>query len=210
MNDDAEKIEQLEEMLQTEDSRKSFALISLALSIKDEEERNLHLLATIRWLLHFRQWQLAYGAAQLMADGYEKSEAMQLVAESLVVIGHLEKAFLVFDEAENYSQTENLSAWQQAELLHRIAQSLRRMKAFFKADEIWEKAVVTAHKGEDSLDPQDRLDAASVLAEIAVHFAELGRIDRGLSIAQQINNISKREKALLQISEAAQQIKQVA
>ena len=207
---DAEKIAQLEEILQTHDAGKSFVAISLAVSIEDEEDRNLHLLETVRWLLQNSHWQQSYGAAQLLSDSYEKSEALQAIAEYLATIGHLAKAFAVFEEAEKQSHSETLAAWQQAERLHHLAQSLRHIKAFFKADEIWESAVAIAQKGEDSPNKQDSLDAASVLADIAVYFARLERIEQAVSLAQQIKNISKRERTLLRISEAAQQIKQVA
>lgn len=210
MNNDAEKIEQIEEILQTQDSEKSFDVVSLALSIKDKEDRNLSSLATVRWLIKNQNWQQAYGVAQLMTESYEKSEALQAVAEHLVAIGHLEKAFSVFDEAEKNARAESLAAWQQAELLHHIAQSLRQMKAFFKADDVWDKAVVIAQTGEASGNRQESLEAASVLAEIAVNFAEAGRIEKALSLAQKLKNIGKKEAALRQISAASQQIKRVA
>ncbi len=210
MNDDAEKIEQLQNILESQDETKSFAAISLALSLTDEEDRSLSLLATVRWLVQREHWRQAYGAAQLMTECYEKSEALQAVAAYLASIGHLEKAISIFDEAEKSSLAESLSAWQQAELLHHIAQSLRRMKAFFKADEVWEKAAIIAQKGTASPDLQDSLDAASVLAEIAVNFAEDGRIEKALSLAQQIKNVYKKENTLRQISENSQQIKKVA
>lgn len=210
MNDDAEKIERIEELLQTQDDGKSFDVVSLALSIKDEEDRNLYLLESVRWLIENKNWQQAYGVAQLMTESYERSEAFQAVAEYLVAIGHLERALAVFDEAEKNALAENLAAWQQAELLHHIAQALRRLKAFFKADEVWGRAIAIAQTGEESLNRQDSVDAASVLAEISVSFAMDGRIEKALSIAQKIRNTYKRETVLRRISEASQQIKRVA
>jgi tetratricopeptide (TPR) repeat protein len=176
----------------------------------NEEDRNISLLSTVRWLIKHENWQQAYGVAQLLTESYEKSEALQAVAEYLVAIGHLEKAFLVFDEAQNIALAESLAAWQQAELLHRIAQSLRQMKAFFKADAVWEKAVAIAQTGEESSHRQDSLDAASTLAEIALDFAEHGRIEKAFSLAQKIKNVGKKEITLRRIADVSQQIKQVA
>lgn len=210
MNEDNAKIAQLEKLLQTQDLEKCFVVMSIALSIEDEEDRNLSLLKTVRWLLQNRLWQQAYGAAQMMSESYEKCEALQTVAEHLAAIGHLEKAFTVFEEAEKQAQTESLLAWQQAERLHHIAQSLRSINAFFKADDVWEKAIAIAQKGQESQSQQDSLDASSVFAEVAIHFASLGRMERALRLGQQIKNVPKREKVLLKISEAGQQIKQVA
>ena len=146
MNNDAEKIEQIEELLQTQDAEKSLDLVSLALSIKDEEDRNLHSLNVVRWLIQHQNWPQAYGAAQLMTESYEKSEALQAVGEYLVVIGHLERAFSVFDEAEKNALVKNLSAWQQAELLHHIGQSLRHMKPFSRRTRFGKKRSLSRKK----------------------------------------------------------------
>jgi tetratricopeptide (TPR) repeat protein len=209
MKTDAEKIEQIGKILEAQNPAESFEVVSLALSIKDAEERDLYLLETVRWLIKNGTWSKAYGAAQLMSESYEKSEALRSAADYLASIGHLEKAFSVFDEAENAALAENLAGWQQAELLHKIAQSLRRVGAIYKADEIWEKAVSIAQKGEDS-NPQGSLDASSVLAEIAEHFAAEAEIEKALSVAQKIKNVGKKEAALRRIAEYSQNIKRVA
>jgi tetratricopeptide (TPR) repeat protein len=209
MNNDAEKIIQFKEILQTQDLARIFEMVSLALAIQDEADRDLYLLDAVRWLIKNGIWQKAYGAAQLMSDYYEKSEALQSVAGYLASIGHLEKAFSVFDEAEKVALTEKLAEWQQAELLHGIAKSLRQIKAFYKADEVWEKAIAIAQKGESS-NPQDSMDSSSVLAEIAENFAAEERIEKALSIAQNIKNIGKKERVLQRISEYSQNVKRVA
>jgi hypothetical protein len=209
MKTDAEKIEQIERVLETQNLAESFELVSLALSIKDEEDRDLYLFETVRWLIKNGVWQKAYGTAQLMSESYEKSESLRLVADFLASIGHLEKAFTIFDEAVKTALTENLFEWQQAELLHKIAKSLRRIKAIFKADEVWEKAIITAQKGESS-DLQDSLDSSSVLAEIAENFAVEARIEKAFDTAKKIKNVGKKERALRQITEYSQNIKRVA
>jgi tetratricopeptide (TPR) repeat protein len=207
---DAEKIAQVEEIVQSQNSEKIFEVVNLALSIQDEEDRDLYLLDAIRWLVKNRIWQKAYGAAQLMSESYEKSQALQEVADYLASIGHLAKAFSIFAEAEKASTAGSLAEWQKAELLHNIAKSLRRTKAVFKADEVWEKAITAAQKGEESPSSQDSYDSSGVLAEIAEYFATEERIEEALSVAQKIKNIGKKEKVRRQISAYSQQIKQIA
>ena len=209
MTTDAEKIEEIGQILETQNRADSFEIVSLALSIKDEEEREFYLLETVYWLIRNETWQKAYGTAQLMSETYEKAEALRSVADYAASAGHLEKAFSVYDEAEKAALTENLAEWQQAELLHRTAQSLRRIGAIHKADEIWRKAVSVAQKGENS-NSQNGSDSSSVLAEIAEHFAAEKQIERALEIARNIKNVGKKERALRRISEHSQNIKRVA
>ena len=209
MKTDADKIEQIEKILETNNLADSFEVVSLALSIKDEDDRDLYLLETVRWLVKNGVWQKAYGTAQLMSEHYEKSEALRLIADFLASIGHLEKAFAIFDEAEKAALAENLAEWQQAELLHEIAKSLRRIKAIFKAEEVWERAIIIAQKGESS-NPQDSVDASGVLAEMAENFASEEKIEKALNIAQKIKSVPKKERALRRIAEYSQNIKRVA
>lgn len=207
---DAEKITQIKEILQSQSSAKIFEIVSLVLLIEDEEDRDLYLLDAVRWLIKSEIWQKAYGAAQLMSDGYEKSQALQEIADYLVSVGHLEKALLIFTEAEKVSDAEILADWQKAELLHNIAKSLRRAKAFFRADEVWEKAIAAARNGEKSPSSQDSEDSSSVLAEIAEYLASKEKIEKALSIARKIKSIHRKEKVLYQIAAYSQQRKRVA
>lgn len=207
---DAEKIVQVKEIVQSQNSEKIFEVVSLALAIEDEEDRDLYLLDAIRWLVKNEVWQKAYGAAQLMSESYEKSQALQEVADYLASIGHLEKAFSIFAEAEKAATAGILAEWQKAELLHNIAKSLRRTNAVFKANEIWEKAIAVAQQGEESPSSQDSYDSSGVLAEIAQHFAAEERIEKALGIAQKIKNIGKKKRVLQQISVYSQQVKRVA
>jgi tetratricopeptide (TPR) repeat protein len=144
-----------------------------------------------------------------MSETYEKSEALRSIADYLVSIGHLEKALLVYNDAEKTALSADLAEWQKAELLHNLAKSLNQAKAIFKADEVWEKAISIAQKGENSI-LQDSLDSSSVLAEIAEYFAAGQKIEKALNIAQNIQNIGHKEKALQNISAYSQQTKQIA
>ncbi len=204
------EIEKIEKFLQADEYQNSFEAVSLALSIKDEEDRDLQLLDIIYWLLKNNDWQKAHGIAQLVSDGYEKSEALRIIAEKMVVVGHLERALFVFAEAEHNSEIEILSDWQKAELLHQIAKSLQKYNASFKADEIWKKAISIAQNGEKSENPQDSIDCSSVLAEIAKDFAKKGKVKKAFEIAQNIKNIGKKERIVSEISEYSEQVKKVA
>ncbi|MGI8543028.1 MAG: hypothetical protein ACR2MD_06055 [Aridibacter sp.] len=203
-------IERIEEILETEDYQNSFEVVSLALSIKDEEDRDLHLFEIVQWLFKNDDWQKAHGIAQLISANYEKGEALQLIADKMVEVGHLERALFVFAEAEHNSESEHLADWQKAELLHKIANSLQKNNAIFRAEDVWKKAIVIAQKGETSENPQDSLDCSSVLAEIAADFASNEKIKKAFEIAQSIKNIGKKERAVNKISEYSEQIKKVA
>lgn len=207
---DAEKIANIEEIVQSQDLEKTFELVSLALSIQDEEDRDLYLLNAIRWLVKNKIWQKAYGAAQLMSESYEKSQALREVADYLSLIGHLEKAFSIFAEAEKAAVAESLAEWQKAELLHGIAKSLRRTNAIFKADEVWEKAIAAAQHGEKSSSSQDSEDSSSVLAEIAEYLASEKQIEKAINIARKIKSVDRKERILQQIADHSQQVKRVA
>jgi hypothetical protein len=210
MNGDEKTIETIEKLLLEDNYQNSFEIVSLALSIKDEEDRDWQLFKITEWLLKNNDWQKAHGIAQLVSDGYEKSEALRIIADKMAEVGHLERALFVFSEAEYNSETENLSAWQQAELLHKIAKSLRKYNALIKAEKIWKKAVFIARNGENSESPQDSVDCSSVLAEIAETFAYSGEIKKAFDIAQNIKSVGKKDYAIKKISEYSEQIKKVA
>ncbi|CAN5293200.1 hypothetical protein BH20ACI1_BH20ACI1_23610 [soil metagenome] len=210
MNVDAKAIEKIENLLQSENYQNSFEIVSLALSIKDGEDRDLQLFDIIQWLLKNNDWQKAHGISQLISASYEKCDALRLIAEKMAEIGHLERALFVFAEAEHNGESENLADWQKAELLHKIAKSLKKHNAIFRAEEVWKKAVLIAQKGEKSENPQDSIDCSSVLAEIAEDFANNGKIKQAFDIAQNIKNIGKKERASKKISEYSEQIKEVA
>lgn len=207
---DAEKIAIIEDIIQSQNLEKIFELVSLALSIQDEEDRDLSLLNAVGWLIKNGIWQKAYGTAQLMSEGYEKSQALRETADYLSSMGHIEKAFSVFAEAEKAAVADRLAEWQKAELLHSIAKCLRRANAVFKADEVWGKAINIAQGGEDSSNLQDSCDSSSVLAEIAEYFAAQKTFERAFQIGQKIKNIGIKEKVLQQISAASQSVKRVA
>jgi tetratricopeptide (TPR) repeat protein len=200
MATDEEKIEQIKEILKTQNFNESFGVIRLAKSIENDIDRDWYLFEAVRWLIKNGGWQEAYDATRSMSEYYEKGDALRIIAEFLLSDGQSEKAFSRFDEAERVALTENLAEWQQAELLHEAAKSLYQLKAIAKADEIWERAIQITQNGENS-NPQDSIDSSSVLAQVAVDFAAEDRIEKALSIAKKIKSIRKKERALHLISE---------
>lgn len=210
MSNDAEIIEKIESFLLTENFQNSLEVVSLALSVKDEEDRDWQLFEVNCWLLKNNDWQKAHGIAQLISEGYEKAQVFRIIADKMAEIGHLERALFVFAEAEHNSESEVLCCWQQAELLHEIAKSLKANNAIFRAEEVWKKAVFTAQIGEESDNPQDSLDSSSVLAEIAETFAADGKTKQAFDIVQTIKNVGKKERAIKKTSEYSRQIRKVA
>ncbi len=210
MNNETAIIEKIEKLLETADFQDSFEIVSLALSIKDEEDRDWQLFKIAKWLLKNNDWQKAHGISQLISEGYEKSEALQLIADKMAEIGHLERALFVFAEAEYTGESEKLNEWQKAELLHKIAKSLRKHNAVFKAEKVLEKAIRFARKGEISGDVQESVDCSGGLAEIAEYYASEGEFKKSIEIAQNIKSIGKKERAIKIISELSERIKKVA
>ena len=208
MNDEIS--EKIEEILQNGNAGKSYEAVSLTLSLQDEEDRLWFLFKIVGWFIENGDWRKAYGIAQLMDESYEKSDALRLIAEKLASDGHLERSIFIFAEAENSSISENLADWQKAELLHKIAKSLLEIKAIYRANEVWKKAISIAQAGENSQNIQDSLDSSSVLAEIAESYGADGKIESALELAQKIKNIGKRERAINKITKVSQQIKKVA
>jgi len=210
MNDDTEALKRIENILRTDDLSEGLEVVGLALSLHDEEEQCLSLLNITRWLVERDDWQKALGAAQLMPESYEKCEALRSVGEKLGKIGHIEKAFTALADAETAATGGTLEEWQQAELLHSVAKSLRTMNAIFKANEVWQKAIEIAQRGQESVSPQDAHDCASVLFEIADYFAEAGLADKAVQTAARIQYSHLPEQYEAKMFLYSQQVRQVA
>ena len=210
MINDAEKITRFKQLIETTNGSKNLEAVGLALSIEDEEERDLYLLQAARLFLNSRDWQRAHGVTELMTNSYEKAETLRQIAEFLASIGHIERSLLIFDDAEAASVAEHFSHWQQAELLHQIANSLAQVNAKVRADDVRSRAIGIAQTGQQSASEQDSIDSSSVLADIVENLAAEERIEEALQIAQSIKSVGKRERALLQISEYSSNVKRVA
>jgi tetratricopeptide (TPR) repeat protein len=209
MSDDTRKIEELKAFLTSQPTKLNAETISLALSVEEVEERDLALLNIVGFLAEKADWDRAFGVAQLIENGYERVDSLHKIASKLTSAGHLQRAIFVFEEAEKEIKTVE-TLWQQAELLLKIAKSLRTMGATYKANEILEKAVAVAQNGENSASRQNSLDSSSVLSEIAENISLTGKIERAVNIAQNIKNIGTRERTLKNISSYSENVGQTA
>lgn len=209
MSADTQKIEQIGTALNAKPQKLSAEIISLALSIKDFEDRDLALLQIVEFLADSADWNRAFGVAQFIEGGYERTQALHKIAVKMAAGGYLERAFFVFSEAENAAKNVD-SLWQRAELLHEIAKSLSAIGATHKAGEVWEKAISAAQNGESSMNPQEFSDAASVLSEITEYLASVGKIEWAKSVAESIKHDFRRERTLKNVAVLAEQIRQAA
>ncbi len=211
MKSDAEKIADFTRLTDKgDDTTGLLEAVGVALSIDAEDDRDFYLLKAAELFLACHDWQRAHGITELMTESYEKAETLRRIAEFLPSIGHLERSLAVFSEAETASTAKLLAAWQQAELLNLIANSLDVINARIRADEVRARAISTARSGQDSPSAQDRLDAASVLAEIAENLAAKEKIEDAMQVAQTISNLNKRTWVVNQISEYSSNVKRVA
>lgn len=200
MSEDARKIEQVESVLNAQDSVIKAETISLALSIEDEEDRDLTLQRIALRLAVNKEWNRAFGVAQFIENGYEKAEALGHIAGKLAVYGHLERALWVFSEAEKET-SRIFAAWQQAELLQKLAKALIEIGATSKAKEMLEKAITVAQSGEGSANPQESIDAASVLSESILILASFIETEKAAELAGEIKNEAIREQTLKMLAE---------
>lgn len=195
MSDDAAKIEQIEKVLESEPENIITETISLALSISDEEDRDLQLLKITEFLAIKKDWNRALGAAQLIGGGYERTSALHHVAAKLSNSGHLERGLWIFNEAEKEAMTAE-AEWQQAELLQKLAKTLVEIGATYKAKDLLGKSISVANQGQDSPNLQDSLDASSVLAESISIFATFIGTEKAIALAQTIKNNHIRQRTL--------------
>lgn len=193
MSDDAAKIEQIEKTLESEPENIGTETISFALAIADSEDRDLQLLKITELLAIKKDWNRALGAAQLIENGYERTDALHHVAAKLSNSGHLERGLWIFNEAEKEALTVAIE-WQQAELLQKLAKTLVEIGATFKAKELLEKSISVARQGQDSSNLQDSLDASSVLAESISIFAVFIGTEKAIALAETIKNNAIRQR----------------
>jgi tetratricopeptide (TPR) repeat protein len=183
--------------------------ISLALAIKDVEDRDLALQKLSKELLAEKDLEKAIGVTHFIENSYEKVEALNLIAESLAKSGDLERSFWFFNEAETEA-VRCTELWQQSELLHKLAGSLFKAGAKNKAISFWEKAISICKIGEKSESQQSSLDASSVLTDIIVFIAKNVDAQKAFQLSQEIKNIHHKERTLNKISEYQNQVQLVA
>jgi hypothetical protein len=183
--------------------------ISLALAIKDVEDRDLALQKLSKDLLAENDLEKAIGVTHFIENSYEKVEALHLIAVTLAKSGDLERSFWFFNDAETEA-IRCTELWQQAELLHKLAVSLFEAGAKNKAVSFWEKAVSICQVGEKSESQQSSLDTSSVLTDIIVFIAKNVDAQKAFQLSQEIKNIYHKERTQKIISEYEKQVQLVA
>lgn len=129
---------------------------------------------------------------------YEKAWAICLMATCLVERGQSNLAKAWLQRAQQWAQGVP-EFWRKAELLNRIANGLLLSHHPTLAANVRQEAIRTAQLGEASANPQERVDSASVLWEIVQDVDRCGQKDDARLIAQSIQNLAKRQRALSSI-----------
>jgi tetratricopeptide (TPR) repeat protein len=203
----AKQIEALLENYGFTDAQPTEQIISLTLSIQDQEDRDLLLEKIAIGLGTQGKWDDAQVVIERIEGAYEKAEAMYTIAAQLAAAGQVERSFILLCEAEKVvTNATDLSLWQQAELLHHIAKTMYNMGAKKKADEVWEQAISFGQLGEDHPSSQESYDASSVLWEIMETLALVGNTQKALEVAKAIQSDRRRDnviKAINKISGSA-------
>jgi tetratricopeptide (TPR) repeat protein len=183
--------------------------ISLALAIKDVEDRDLALQKLSKELLAEKDLEKAIGVTHFIENSYERVESLNLIAESLAKLGELKRSFWFINKAKHVTNHCE-EFWQRAELLHKLAKTLYKSGETAKADILWKKAINVGRIGENSPSQQSHLDASSVLSEIIIFTAKNVDSQKALKLAQNIKNPHYRERTLNVISEYQKQVQLVA
>lgn len=187
--------------------------ISLALAIKDVEDRDLALQKLSKELLAEKDFEKAIGVTHFMENSYEKVEALHLIAESLAKSGDLERSFWFFNKA--YSLINDFANncgeyWQRAELLHKLAKTLYEAGENSRAKMFWKRAIFIGEIGEKSESQQSSLDASSVLSEIITFMAKNVDSQKAAKLARYIKNPHHRKRTLEKIAEYQKEIRHIA
>lgn len=206
---EAQKITQIKSILESEPEKVAVETVSLALSIEDAEDRDLTLLELTAYLSGKKDWNKAIGVAQMIEASYEKTDALHYIAVRLSNAGDLERSLWFFNEAEKEALRCEFY-WQQAELLQKLAKTLVIVGATSKANDLLEESVSVAQKGQDSLNLQDSLDAASVLSESILILGSFIETERAVILAETIKNTAIRERTLKMLFEHSSREKLVA
>jgi tetratricopeptide (TPR) repeat protein len=170
---------------------------SLARSLDDEDERAWQTVKVARKLASIEEWDKAETLARSIDNAcpYEKTVALRAVAWQLIKGERREQAIRLLNEAAALARSVN-PRWQQAELLSLIAKTLARVGESERSFLLWGEATKVALEDEASPSSQDRIDAASVLWEIAESIALVGSSEMATEVAKSIRTEGKRRHAL--------------
>lgn len=206
MSTDSEKINRLEALLkqsQSEIVSRQEEVILLALTINDQEDRDLALLEVTKALAAASQLATARNAAVAITGPFEKATALYEISKRLATANQRDESLSVLSEAEQVLDRVD-EPWQKAELLGQIAQLLEELEVPERAQLVWNRAISVAQLGEKSSDIQRSVDCSSVLREISEKLALLGEQEKAGDVAKSIRNAGKRDGALKAIDRIKQ------
>jgi hypothetical protein len=110
----------------------------------------------------------------------------RLISAMLAKAGKMHEAEMVVHDIE--------TAWTRADALLAMSRALNEIGDTFHSRGVLHVAVIQAEEGQRSEGEQDKLDASSVLSEIALFYYELGEKDVAKKTAELISNDSRRQK----------------
>jgi hypothetical protein len=121
--------------------------------------------------------------------------------DRLEVIGNFLRAG-DYQSAEAFALSVD-GEWQRAESLTQVARAVASAGRLEEARRIWGVAITVAQEGERSPRPQDSYDSSSVLWEIAEDMALAGDMENARTIAANIKNEHKKQRALENLADIA-------
>lgn len=160
-----------------------------------EEDRDEALYVLARHLEEEWMLEQSRSVAELIADGVgEKVEALARIGLKMARLHDAKQAQTTFQLAIRAAR-ECEPLWLKADSLLGIARAVSQAGFVDLASEILAEATETAQDGELG-GPQDALDAAGVLGEIAEEWVLMGTHERAMATARQIRNRARRDRAL--------------
>ena len=118
----------------------------------------------------------------------------RLIATMLAKAGKMHEAEMVVHDIE--------VAWQRSEALFSMAKGLlENGDEEHQAMNLLNIAVIEARAGQQTTSIQDKLDADSVLADIAGLYAEQGHLDKANNVVESIENPTRKQRCLEKIAE---------
>jgi tetratricopeptide (TPR) repeat protein len=170
-------------------------MIDLALSISDQDDKDLALEEIAVMLANRGKYDRAYEVLNKITLGYERAEGNTKVAYLLASSGRKEESLKFLQNAET-AALQARRHWQVAELLHDIANCFVSIYERDEAIRILNQAISFAQEGEITGDAQDSMDSSSVLVDISLALAKIGEKDRAYDVAFSIKNSGKRKRAI--------------
>ena len=117
----------------------------------------------------------------------------RLIATMLAKAGKMHEAEMVVHDIE--------VAWQRAEALYSMSKGLlENGDEEHQAMNLLNIALIEARAGQNTTSIQDKLDADSVLSDIAGLYAEQGELDKANGVAESIENPTRKQRCLEKIT----------